>query len=30
MTYDDMAQIAGGTFRMGSDTRYPDEGRRTA
>ena len=26
MTHDDMAQIAGGTFRMGSDTHYPDEG----
>ena len=26
MTHADMAQIAGGTFRMGSDTHYPDEG----
>ena len=25
MTDDDMAQIPGGTFRMGSDTHYPDE-----
>jgi len=26
MTDDDMVQIPGGTFRMGSDTHYPDEG----
>jgi formylglycine-generating enzyme len=25
MTYDDMAQIPGGTFRMGSDIHYPEE-----